>query len=161
MKDRWFIITRHFNYLVDVYPIRSAIIILSIMALVIMFGVLKLITFMLIIYALLIIFIFLRIFQNHSHRKNPAYYNRWLMMEKDRFMLMKSKEFYNVEFYIYNLPSRLAHYRRYGIIKPKTYNLIKGSIDNFSLTPCRVATKREVERYNLSGLEAKILLLEL
>ena len=83
MKDRWFIITRHFNYLVDIYPVRSMIIILSIMALAIMFGVLKLITFMLIIYALLIIFIFLRIFQDYSHRKNPAYYNRWLMMDKD------------------------------------------------------------------------------
>ena len=103
MRDKWFVFTRYFNYSIDVHPGRSMIIVFSIMIIAIEMSVLKLMMPTLIVYTTLIILILLRIFQDNSVGDNSAYFNKWLMVNNDRFIFIKGQNDYDAEFYIYNL----------------------------------------------------------
>lgn len=159
MKDKWFIITLYYNYLIDVYPLKGIIILISILLMTVTFGYLKLLLPMLIGYILITFFIILKAFSSSDIRNKPAYFNRWLMVGGNRFMFIKTNNFYDSEFYVFNLQNRLDYYKRFGITNPKKYDFTKGDISSLNPLPCRIATKKEIEKYNLSTAETKILLL--
>ena len=143
----------YYNYLVDMYPWRSIIIIISIVLIACLALYYSLFIIGSLLYLLFMIMTTIRSFYN-SH-KIDGFYGQWFLHRDNYFFMFKKYKYDQLIIYNYNFNNR---YKYMGLAENK-YDIYSDSKYGIDLSYTRLANRKEIKKHELNILEAKILLL--
>ena len=146
----------NYNYLVDQYPWRSVIITTFILGLATLESYLG--NYYLAGLGLIIFILLLSLRTFYQGNIKQKYYGEWFKRRKSDFFMIKEKnDIYNrLVIYNYKLePNPIYEKMGFNYEKYTMTNIYYGQQESIN---CRFASRKEIEKYNLRNLEAKILL---